>query len=273
MHDVSSVVRGVLYLDAGDLAAIQAWHDAAEAVLLPLIQPPGAPPVEREITGFVAAETGGQRPIVADTWAEAMVSGLDQLQTVWEYGDSQPHGPVDLAYLKVFRPGSGDFLWLDLMVSLVQPEIRPTVCDTMVTVLRSASDVADPVYGEILVDRIPYSPSTALDRLLRRLPDNSLETGRRFLRGYEWVTVCPAEIASLLGGAETLRASGAFAEVIELGAGGLLLRATDDPEDWNDEAVRRVFEAVRPALPPGQPRQLQFETITSVVMTDADPTG
>jgi hypothetical protein len=51
------------------------------------------------------------------------------------------------------------------------------------------------------------------------------------------------------------------------------LRATDAPAGWNDEAVRRVFEAVRPALPPGQPRQLQFETITNVVMIDARPAG
>jgi hypothetical protein len=82
-----------------------------------------------------------------------------------------------------------------------------------------------------------------------------------------------AGLAQSLGGIEAMRASGAFAEVLELGTGGLLLRATEDPADWTEEAVLRVFEAVRPVLPPGRPRLLQFETITNVVMTDARPAG
>ncbi|HEX8628678.1 MAG TPA: hypothetical protein VF755_10960 [Catenuloplanes sp.] len=263
------VVRAVLYVDAGDLNAVQAWHDAAEAALLPLVQPPGAPAVEREIKGFVTAEAGGRARIAPGAWADAMVPGLYQLWTVWGYGDDRPHGPVAQTRLDVFRPGPDEFFWLDLMAELADPGVRPVVCDAMVAVLRAAGDVADPVYGEILVDRIPHGPNTALGLLLRRFPDDSLEEGRRFLRGYEWVTVCPAEIVETLGGAGALRGSGAFAEVIELGAGGVLLRATEDPAAWTDEAVRRVFEAVRPALPPGQPRQPQFETVTNVVMTDA----
>ncbi|MEU4624644.1 hypothetical protein AB0G04_32315, partial [Actinoplanes sp. NPDC023801] len=84
---------------------------------------------------------------------------------------------------------------------------------------------------------------------------------------------CPAEIATTLGGAEALRAAGAFVEVMELGTGGLLLRATEDPTDWTEEAARRVFEAVRQVLPPGEPLQPEFETITHVVMSDARPAG
>jgi hypothetical protein len=34
-----------------------------------------------------------------------------------------------------------------------------------------------------------------------------------------------------------------------------------------------VFEAVRLVLPPGQPQQPEFETITHVVMADAHPAG
>jgi hypothetical protein len=60
------------------------------------------------------------------------------------------------------------------------------------------------------------------------------------------VTLCPAGLAEALGGAEVMRASGAFAEVIEIGTDGLLFRATEDPADWTGEAVRRVSEAVRP---------------------------
>ena len=89
----------------------------------------------------------------------------------------------------------------------------PTVADAMIGVLRAVGDVADPVYGEIVVNHYPHSPSTALDRLL--------------------------------------------------------LRATEDPAGWTEEAARRVFDAVRPVLPPGQPRPLQYKTTTNVVMTDA----
>jgi hypothetical protein len=136
----------------------------------------------------------------------------------------------------------------------------------MVAVLREPAMSPTRRSAKLLVDRIPRSPSTALNRLLRR---NSHEAAGGSLRGYERVTVCPAEIVNTLGAAEILRASGAFAEVIELAAGGLLLRATDESAAWTHEAVRRAFEAVRPALPPGQPCQLQFDTTTNVVMIDA----
>ncbi|HEX8628676.1 MAG TPA: hypothetical protein VF755_10950 [Catenuloplanes sp.] len=267
----SSSVRAVLYLEAADLPAVRVWHDAAEAALLPMVQPPGASAVDREVTGFTRAPDGSGGPMTPGVWADGLVPDLDQLQTIWSYGDDRPRGPIKLAYLMVFRPGPDEFLWLDLLADLAEPAVLPTVADAMIGVLRAVGDVADPVYGEILVNRYPHSPSTALDRLLRRIPKDSLSEGRRFLRGYEWVTVCPAEIAEALGGAGAMRASGAFAEVIELGTGGLLLRATDDPAGWTEEAACRVFDAVRPVLPPGEPRPLQFETITNVVMTDARP--
>lgn len=92
MRDESPVVRAVLYLDAGDLDAVQAWHDAAEAALLPLVQPPGAPAVDREIKGFAVSRAGTGTPIDAGDWSDAMVPGLDQLGTIWSYGDDQPHG-------------------------------------------------------------------------------------------------------------------------------------------------------------------------------------
>jgi hypothetical protein len=265
----SSSVRAVLYLNAADLPAVAGWHDAAEASLLPLVQPPGAPAVAREVTGSTRAADGSGGPIGGGPWVNHLVPDLYQLQTIWSYGDSWPRGPVQNVDVRVHRPHFGVFFSLDLLVVLSDSAALPAVCDAVLAVVRETGKLSDPVYGELLVNRIPRSPSTALDRLLRRNPVTSLKEGRRFLRGYEWTTICPAEIAKTLGGADVLRASGAFAEVTELGRGGLLLRATEDPAEWNDDAVRRVFEAVRPALPPGQPRQPQFETITNVVMSDA----
>lgn len=263
-------VRAVLYLEAADLPALGPWHDAAEAALLPMVQPPAAPAVKREVTGFVRAADGSGGPIGGAVWADHLVPDLDQLQTIWSYGDARPHGPVEHVDVRVFRTGGG-FLWLDLLAGLTGPAALPAVCTAMIGVLRATAGQADPIYGEILVDREPQSPQTALDRVLRRIGEDSLEAGRRFLRGYEWVTVCPSDLAKTLGGADALRATGAFAEITELGTGGLLLRATDDPAGWTEEAARRVFDAVRPVLPPGRPRPLEFETITNVVMTDAHP--
>jgi hypothetical protein len=269
MEDRSSSVRAVLYLNAADLPAVAGWHDAAAAALLPLVQPPGAPAVTREVTGSTRAADGSGGPIGGGLWASHLVPDLYQLQTIWSYGDARPRGPVQNVDVRVHRPHFGVFFSLDLLVVLADPAALPAVCDSVLAVVRETGAQVDPVYGEILVDRIPHSPSTALDRLLRRKPVASLEEARRYLRGYEWTTVCPAEIAKALGGADALRASGAFAEVTELGKGGLLLRATEDPAEWTDDAVHRVFDALRPALPPGRPRQPQFETITNVVMSDA----
>lgn len=71
----------------------------------------------------------------------------------------------------------------------------------------------------------------------------------RVLRGYEWVTVVPAGLTEELGGAQFLRDSGAFVEVVELAAGGVLVRATDTIEEYSEEKVRAVFEVLKPVLP------------------------
>lgn len=94
---------------------------------------------------------------------------------------------------------------------------------------------------------------TALDAALRRDRDDSLREARRHLRGYSWITVVPRELAARLGGADALTATGAFAEVEALPPGGVWLRATDRAETYDAAAVRRVFSALAPVLPPGRP--------------------
>lgn len=47
---------------------------------------------------------------------------------------------------------------------------------------------------------------------------------------------------------------------LEVGRGGVLLRATDGIEQYDDEAMARVFRALAPALPSGRPRQLPVYT-------------
>ncbi|MGC1282944.1 MAG: hypothetical protein WA895_08420, partial [Streptosporangiaceae bacterium] len=58
-----------------------------------------------------------------------------------------------------------------------------------------------------------------------------------------------------LGGAAALAASGAFAEVAELPGGQVFLRATPFIEDYQGDAVRRVFETLAPVLLAGRSRR------------------
>ncbi|MGH3189092.1 MAG: hypothetical protein ACRDOL_17845 [Streptosporangiaceae bacterium] len=88
------------------------------------------------------------------------------------------------------------------------------------------------------------------------------------LRGYSWVTVVAAELAERLGGAEKLRASGAFYEVGELGS-SLWLRATPAINDFNGERVRRVFDALAPVLLPGVAQFENNESFRIVEGVDA----
>ncbi|MCM0674772.1 hypothetical protein NCC78_08730 [Micromonospora phytophila] len=128
---------------------------------------------------------------------------------------------------------------------------------------------ADPAYGEVSHDGGNDS-STELDKALRRDRNVSVEQSRQLLRGYSWVTVVPQELVHRLGGADVIEASGAVEEVRRLRAGGVLLRATRTPEEFDDAAMRRLFGLLAPVLPPGQPRDLPgWPTSHRVVYEDA----
>ena len=83
------------------------------------------------------------------------------------------------------------------------------------------------------------------------IPEIEVSRSRDILRGYSWVTIAAAEIAARLGGAEALRASGAFHEVSVLPNDSLWLRATPTINEFTGDKVRRVFEALAPVLPTG----------------------
>lgn len=73
------------------------------------------------------------------------------------------------------------------------------------------------------------------------------------------MTVTSAGVLDRLGGVEAVRGSGAFAEVIELPAGGAVLQATPRLSEYEGAAVRRVFEALAPVLPEEAPRPDEFD--------------
>jgi hypothetical protein len=86
------------------------------------------------------------------------------------------------------------------------------------------ADAADLAYGEVSFSAMPgrldpYLPG--LNAGLNRDPSTATEQARIALRGYDWVTVIPPELAERLGG-DALRATGAFHRVVALAHGGVL---------------------------------------------------
>ncbi len=135
-------------------------------------------------------------------------------------------------------------------------------------------DRLDPAYGQV---GYVYGDRTALEECLylhpvqEKSPDFTVPKARSVLRGYDWLTIVPAELAARLGGAAPLAESGSFAQVRELSGGGLWLLATDDFRDYGEPAVGRVFGAVAPVLPrlrPAQPPAYTGVSYYPVVMAD-----
>jgi hypothetical protein len=105
-----------------------------------------------------------------------------------------------------------------------------------------------------MTDDTPGGGETALERALHigvRPLGGDL---REVLRGYSWVTIVAPELASRLGGAGALAASGAFYEVSPLPNGSLWLRATRTINEFTGDRIRQVFQALAPVLPTGTAR-------------------
>jgi hypothetical protein len=117
--------------------------------------------------------------------------------------------------------------------------------------LKGFAQLANPSFGHVGPE---FSiRRTALESLLRRVPDDWLPGSRETLRGYSWLTICSQEIGDQLGGEEGLRATKAFVEVSSLKAGGYWLLATPAYLDYDMEVATRVFRAMALVLPAGMP--------------------
>lgn len=123
-------------------------------------------------------------------------------------------------------------------------------------------------YGQVVLDA-NVDHSTSLDMALNRIFIDSIEESTKFLRGYGWITLCPAVLADRLGGPSALEASEAFVEVRKLPSGDVLLLATATPQEFDETALRRVWTAVAPVLPPGQPRRVTGYEHNEVILEDA----
>lgn len=89
------------------------------------------------------------------------------------------------------------------------------------------------------------------------------------LRGYGWVTVISSELAARLGGADAMRSGEAFAAVEELPNGGLWLQATERYEDYDQDAVRRVFRAFAPVLPEQKPDNFELGRVPWFIVPES----
>lgn len=144
--------------------------------------------------------------------------------------------------------------------------------------LREIADVLNPGFGHI--DYWRGKGQTALERYSgpdlpvdQRRPQLSVAFNRQRLRGYSWLTITSPEVAARLGGADTLAATGAFAEVESLAGGGLWLLATTDFNDWGMPAAEAIFAALAPALPPGAPVSRRVQNPPPTFLVFADPSS
>lgn len=265
----------VLYLDDADRTPdpaplLQSWYDEACRVLMPFVRPAGAPEPTTAFTAFEESTDGvrgrRRRP---QHWADGLTVRLGQLSAHWY--DVTP-GAAELD-LHVVRFGGRH---LKLQASVGYPErspLVPRVLNALLELTQRMAGLADLAYGEILRAAAGPTSGTLLDAALRRAPEESADACRRQLRGYEWVTVCPRELAQRLGGPDGLRDTGAFAEVTPLPYGAVLLRATDTPEEYRGERVQAVFRALAPVLPAGMPRRLPEHDFSRIVFADAREAG
>ncbi|MEU8652253.1 hypothetical protein [Streptomyces sp. NPDC048737] len=143
----------------------------------------------------------------------------------------------------------------------------PLFCAGLLDFLATALDGANPVFAR--VDHLNVHDTPDLEAALRRTHRRHLRESRTCLRGCSWISGVPGELAARLGGASGLAATGAFHAVRELRGGGLLLQATETLAGYDNQAMREVFRALAPVLPPGIPEDDPAREDLRVVFEDA----
>ncbi|GGT13770.1 hypothetical protein [Streptomyces chromofuscus] len=172
-------------------------------------------------------------------------------------------GRVTASYLR----SDGSYAALAVGLQAAERTADPRLCARIWDFLATALDGSDPAFAR--VEHRDFHDTTHLEAALRRPRRKSLRESRTYLRGYSWVTGVPGEVAARLGGASRLAATGAFHAVRELRGGGLLLQATETLAGYDDRAMREVFRALAPVLPPGIPQDDPAREHLRVVFEDA----
>ncbi|MFI9106685.1 hypothetical protein ACIGXA_39945 [Streptomyces fildesensis] len=146
--------------------------------------------------------------------------------------------------------------WAVLSCQIPEKDLLdPVRQEVVLGFLSGICDALDPSFANITYH--DGLGKTGLERTLGppwKFPYQTIPASRQVLRGYDWWTICPKELAASLGGANALRATGAFYEVRCLPSGAVWLQATEHYRDYGLDAYTAVFRALAPVLPPGVPQ-------------------
>ncbi|MFI6445172.1 hypothetical protein [Kitasatospora sp. NPDC050543] len=143
--------------------------------------------------------------------------------------------------------------WVRLSAEAPEGRFAPADQPRWTELLRDFSQEVDPSYAQIGYS-LTLGRTEHEERVGPPLPELTLPHSRRLLRGYEWLTVIPREIAQQLGGAEAI-AAGDFHRVETLRDGAVLLQVTPEFDGFTGGAIERTWQLLRPALRPGMPKR------------------
>jgi hypothetical protein len=172
----------------------------------------------------------------------------------------QDDGIYRSCWLQVLREGdNGGLARVILWISPASEGADITAGRAEIAFLRSFAERHVTVFGHVSPATSAPDWRTQLEEALRLRVRDTLTGWGVSARGYSWVTVLPSALASRLGGADGLRAAGAFETAAEVAGGSVWLQATSRWREYCEDraAVDRVFEALAPVLPPGKPRSGQ----------------
>ncbi len=202
----------------------------------------------------------------ADSWPRRMEVELSRL------GEHGTPGGGELVRIAVQRDYAGYQGWTRLFAFRTpRPEDDATweqaAQQSAAFLVEQTGSLKVPAAAGFLADDMGAEISTPFETAVDLVAEEVL--GTDLLRGYSWMTVVPDRALQRLGGAAVLESSGAFREVTPIPAGGVIVRATERLLDYTEPAYHRVFEALAPALSPGEPRRREFDRERRLVYQDA----
>ncbi|MEV8511372.1 type VI immunity family protein [Dactylosporangium sp. NPDC051484] len=251
-------VSTLLYLDEVESIesvrdVLRLWYGTAGGALLAAAVPEGWAPPRPSVSATQWVSIAEDRVAGArfTRWDQGLNEQLYHLQGNWCFDSEEPYIPYAVSTFASRSHLDGP-RQLVLRAGASFPPLREEgVLAAAVELVRVVADAADLAYGQIsfsaMPDRFdPYQPG--LNAGINRDPRKATEPARAALRGYDWVTVVPPELVERLGGADALRATGAFHRVVGLAHGGALAQATESPRAFTREAARAVADALRPVF-------------------------
>jgi hypothetical protein len=216
-----------------------------------------------QVAEWMATYSPSSWDLLMDRLAELPTTGSVEAVTNSELGGF----PDDPSFSVGVTRESGDWLKLEADVD-VELATEPHGQAIILDVVRRAAERCNPTSGVLFTPE--NSLQTPLEAGLNLWPYETIPRSREVLRDYGWLTVMAQELGDRLGGLPALRATGAFHQAEQLGAGGYWLLATERWEDYRLEQAERIFEVLAPVLPPGRPDPPEDP---ANIIVERDPSG